>query len=305
MLDASALPTDFGQQEEYYGYVTFENTEVVTDVLRVPFYGVPQPYAELSLTDNGMDGDFFGTYSIDHTGPVSSSLWAYPLYVMDGNEVTQGDEGDIRMVGMDYYFHSATNGDIIAMAIDAYGKWHTPQPYFAEFDLYIDSDTDFIAFNFNYGWFTGGDDTDEWMVMLVVPGYGIYLASPYFIYTDYNTGLMEWYMPTSWISWDPANTDFDFAIYGFDWDGNVDVGGAWYFDAMHPPFGLAFSGDPGPDDPMATGYYWLNDALGYANSEPYGLMVVDYAGEAGVGQAYALPFNIESPFRTFLPVIMK
>jgi len=162
------------------------------ETLRVPFFFVPRPYSMLTtlsaqtvITDPEID---IAVVELSAGGPVDPDLWVYPGTITDTNEATQLDAGDIRMIGVDYG-GSSGYGDIIVVAIDAWDGWHTPQPYFAEFDMHLDVDEDgtddFILFNWNYGAATGGDDTDEWLVFQVDLSNGmLYLASPYLIYTE-------------------------------------------------------------------------------------------------------------------------
>jgi len=171
-VDSTMVPAAFLTLEEYYGYIQFTNTTDISDTLRVPFYAVPQPYSQLAVTDSSQMG-FSGLLELANSGPRSSSLWAYPLYDQDGNEPGIGDAADLRMFGMDYGGTHPTYGPLIVPAFNVFGSWHTPQPYFAEFDLYLDVDQDgyntpdFVDFNWNLGWLNGLDDNDVWVVIQV------------------------------------------------------------------------------------------------------------------------------------------
>jgi len=259
---------------------------------------VVEPYPVLNLAGS-LTNINAGEIEISQSGPISSSLWTYPLLSMDANEPGQGDEGDVRMFGMDYGWYDPSYGDFFIPAINTYGTWHTPQPYFAEFDLYMDVDgdgfTDFIDWN------SEGSVVYQYEV---ATGF-VYLASPYLLYSDFNTGFMEWYLPAAWHSLGGSDTDMDYLLYGFDYHGNADMGAMGSFDYARPPFMWSISGDPGPDDPTAWVNFELYDAGGYALSQPLGLMVVDYLGKGGSGQAYAYEFNLETPFRLNMPVIGK
>jgi len=311
-IDATQLPFDYRQLEEYYGYVTLADTTSPTDTLRVPFYLVPQPYSRLEPRE--VDTTFGpiadqAHFELHHEGPITSSLWVYPVYAVDGNETDVGDEGDVRLFGMDYGWSSGSYGDIFIPAINVWGSWHTPQPYFAEFDLYLDVDQDgtwdLVNFNWNYGAFTGRDDNDMWIVaQLDLATFTLYLGSPYFIYTDYNTGFMEWYLPASWQGL--TDTDFDFQLFGFDYDGNFDVTAAGSFDYAKPPFWWDYEtgdpGDPGPGAPDTDYYVGISDLDGYRETRPVGVMIVDYNGEPGEGQAYFWPLDVPMP--VYLPIVM-
>jgi len=309
-IDATQVPAVFSQLEEYYGYIIFTNTSDQDDLLRVPFYAVPQPYSQLALTGSNFIG-YSGDVTLTHSGPISSSLWAYPLYETDDNQPWQGDESDLRMVGMDYGGTHPTYGPIIVPAIDVYGSWHTPQPYFAEFDLYLDVDqdgnNDFVDFNYNYGWLSGSDDNDVWVVIQVnLSTSGVDLGSPFTIYTDYNTGFMEWYLAADWHDLSTGvDSDFDYQLLAFDYDANVEFGQPGYFDYSRPPFGWDLNRNPGPDNHSAGLSFWVNSPSGYQDSNPLGLMIVDYNGKAGTGQSYVHLFTIDKPFFGFFPDVVR
>lgn len=266
------------------------------ETLRVPFFFVPHPYSELTTLSahTVITPEEMAVIELAASGPVAPDLWVYPGTITDTNESAQLDAGDIRMIGVDYGWPSGTYGDMLVVAIDAWDGWHTPQPYFAEFDMYLDVDEDgtddFILFNWNYGAATGGDDTDEWLVFQVDLSNGmLYLASPYFIYTDYNTGFMEWYLPALWNGLDPVtNTDFDYFFVGWDYRGSPDDTVAASFDYARLPLIWAIVGGP-------TVLVMVEDLSGYQYSGEPGIMVVDYNGEPGVGQAYYYPLEVVVP----------
>ena len=310
LIDATKVPVDFRTLEEYYGYVVFTNATDPADVMRVPFYAIPQPHSSLALSGEKLLHNA-GEVQITHSGPVTSSLWVYPVYFMDEDEPAQGNQADLRMLGMDYGWHSEDFGPIFVPAINVYGPWFTPQPYFAEFDLYLDVDQngqpDYANFNYNLGWFNGAGDNDQWIVVQVnLRTRRVFLGSPYLIFTDYNTGYMEWFLPATWNGLNPeTNTDFDFQLFSFDFEGDRDESGVHYFDFARPPFGWELTHNPGPENPVANLSFWLKDASGYLDSAPLGLMIVDYAGSPGEGQAYAHQFSIEKPFLGFLSLMTR
>ena len=212
------------------------------------------------------------------------------------------DEADLRYIGMDYGWYDGYYGDMFVAAFNTYGSWHTPQPYFAEFDLYVDSDedgyTDVIDFNWNYGAATGGDDNDIWVVMqLDLSDYALYMASPYLIYTDYNAGFQEWYLPTVWNSTDPTNTDFEFMAVNYDYDGNNGLGGIWYWDTAYSPISASWDFEIAPDGVGNLSFSYVNPMHG---NDPVGLMLVDYQGKPGTGQAYLLP-----EYKYYFPIFFK
>ncbi len=325
-FDATQLPADFMALEEIYGYVTFApgliykiylplvmrtaagtaTTAAVRPLaplpgeLRVPFYFVPRPYTTLDITAQTVIADpatDAATFAITHTGPISSSLWGFPLLVSDPKET--GTAGDVRAFGADYGWTSGTYGPIISFAIDAWAPWHTAMYYFAEFDLYIDNNEDgnpeFVIYNYPVG-----DGTYIPRIYALQTGL-VSRYSPYLIYTDYNSGYMEFYVPAAYLGLGSTNTTFDYQLFGYDWDANEDVVAPGSFDFARPPFITAYTGPvnadgmggPGPDNPNASFAVSIYDLVGYAYSQPEGVMVVDYVGNPqNGGQAYLYPITL-------------
>ncbi len=319
-IDATQMAfNDFYLLEEYHGYVGFVNVADPEDQVRVPFYLVPRPYT--TLAELGSSTTFTPTgyawLDLEHSGPISSSLWVYPVYAVDPAEAGQGDEGDIRLVGMDYGWADSTYGDVFVPAIDTHGQWHVPQPYFAEFDLWLDTDRDgnwdLVDWNSNSGWFSGQDDTNDWMVVQYDFSTGfVYLASPWRIWTDYNAGFQEWYLPATWNGLEDiapgANTDFDFQFLGYDANGNEDQSQPGRFNIAMPPFSwgpmAGYPDNPGPGDPQTVYSVSLDNWAGYNFSLPYGVMIVDCNGMPGTGQAYYWALTVEWQ-QIFLPLVFK
>ena len=310
--DPTLIASDFNSLEEYSGYFVFTNTGDATDRLRLPFYLLPRPYSQLAeLSSDLVMDDSINKASIElqHSGPIIADLWGCPAFVSDPDEPSIGNEGDLRLFGLDYGGLMDTDGDTvpdtdtIIPAFNVYGRWHTPQAAFAEFDLYIDVDQDgtdeYVLFNYNLGAYNGGDDNDTWMVVKKDLGTDdMTLASPFAIYTDYNAGYMEWYIPTHDATYgfglDPVggggDTTFDFHVSTYDYNENEDNTATFQFDVAHPPltWGPAAGSptNPGPGDAETTYEIFINDVEGYDYSQPLGFMLVDYHGEPGVGQAY-------------------
>ncbi len=289
-LNGDEIDYDF-EQVESFGYVIFHET-VSGRELRVPFYVVPRPYSALSENYLDMTVDAVGDeveVLYDNTGSNASSLWPYPLFISDTASSTVGDEADIRFVGMDYGWYHNVYGPIVIAAFNVWGKWHTPQPYFAEFDLYVDADNngsfDFVDFNWNYGAASGSADNDVWVVVQYNLGTGaLSLASPYLIYTDYNAGFMEWYLAGNWNNF---TGPFNYALDAYDYEGNDDlVFAPGPFDYTKYP--IEFTDGDGVSFVVAK----IHDIDGYAMSKPIGMMVVDYNGEPGEGQAYGYPITL-------------
>jgi len=313
-LDNTLLPLSFGVMEEYYGYVLFREVlldeKLVAPTYRVPFYFVPRPYTELTEVEAVTSFDIqagYGYVDLDQTGPSASNLWAYPVFMVDENEEDILDMGDVRYVGMDYGGFHPTYGDIIVPAFSMWGPIHTNQPYFSEIDLYVDADQDgnpeVENFNFNYGWVSGIDDNNVWVVLQIdYADMMIYLASPFLIYADFNSGFQEWYLPTFLQYIDTVETWFDYYVYSYDWYGMEDEVGMASFDYAKPPLGWIIS-DFAPVNSPTSFLFGVNDIDGYLYSKPLGVMLVDYHGKPGAGQAYF--WEIDPRFISRLPLIFK
>ncbi|MDY6847350.1 MAG: hypothetical protein SVP52_09480 [Chloroflexota bacterium] len=131
---------------------------------------------------------------------------------------------------------------------------------------------------------------------------GVYLASPFTIYADYNSGFMEWYLPAVYQYIADA---FDYEVVSYDWYGTSDYAGMASFDITKLPF-LWMLTDYFPFGTPSSLLFMVDDVDGYFLSQPEGMMLVDYFGKPGVGQAYFWPVNIEGfPLLTFFPLIMK
>ena len=90
--------------EEYFGYVTFgEDVD-----LRLPFYFIPRPYAEITTVDEvtTFDINSYGYVDLEQTGPVASSLWAFPTTIISEEDPLIEDMAHVRYVGMDYGWNS-------------------------------------------------------------------------------------------------------------------------------------------------------------------------------------------------------
>lgn len=277
--------------EAYFGFVTFTPATVVDGVilqtLKLPFYGQVRPYAQLTeIEAQGVISDPANdvvTYVLTHTGPISSSLSVYPaLVVSEGANLGMYGFGDVRMFGMDFGWTDPINGDIIAVGIEAWDYWHTPQPLFAEFDLYIDSNRDgiwdFVNFNWNNGARTGTGNNNTWIVARVNLATGVVsLASPYLVKTDFNNAFMEWYLPASGQGLGPTASKFNYQLFGFD-PGGIYVGPIGSFDYVNYPFSWQVSNNPGPANSNAEIEVGINSLDGWLYSQPLGVMIVDYNG---------------------------
>ena len=324
-LDMSEVAMAYGAVlEEYFGFVRFypgtpllpvSDTDAITTdgALYVPFYFTPKPVAALDIAGVGTIVNPFALdyapFSLTHTGPVSSTLWLYPaLYAAEAPNPNVQDMASIRMLGMDWGWTQPGIGEVMVVTINSWGPWHVPQPFFAEFDLYIDANRDgawdYVNFNFNFGWWQGVGHDNVWVVVQVDLNTGVLaLGSPWPIYTDYNNALMEWWLPTARHGLGPDNTDFNYQLLGFDANGNMDVTppGSFDYDFWLYPFVL--TGGPGPEAPVQGLAVFADDKSGHDLAQPVGAMLVDYHGDpygAYGAQAYLLEIN-PLWFRYFLP----
>lgn len=319
-VDMTQMPLVFGDLEEYYGFVSFTEPLIVGDAkvtqprLRVPFYFSPRPYTEMTKTSTDPSFDpVVGTAQIElmQSGPQASSLWAFPTMLVDPAEPDQMDAGDLRYVGLDHGGLSPY-GPILTAAFVMEGPIHTQQPYFSEVDFYIDADQDglpeTVNFNYNTSFFTGGDDNNDWFVVQIDYTDGMaYQGSPYYIWADFNSGVQEWYLPATWNHLDEGtNPTFDFEVFSFDFNGSTDEAGMGQFDLSKPPLGweILDADDVDiatPEDEAVTLNVWVNDMDGYHYSQPKGILLLDYFGRPGIGQAQFFEFT----HTLFMPLIFK
>ena len=291
-IDTTLLPIGFMQMEEYYGYVTFSGDGAN---LRVPFYFVPRPYTEITEVDSYTDIELedMGWIDLEQTGPIASSLWGYPVTMVSDNDPSVIDLADLRYVGMDFGWADPTYGDILIPSFAMWDDQHTLQPYWSEVDLYVYGDAPAPVVNFNYNYsagILGGYPDNTWVVLQVDFNDGkLYLASPYLIYTDYNSGFQEWYLPAAY---QYITDEFDYEVVSFDWYGTSDYAGMASFDITKPPFLWGVT-DMNPWLSEFSLLFMVNDANGLDISQPEGIMLVDYFGKPGVGQAYFWPVAVK------------
>lgn len=302
-LDMTQIPVWYGAVEEYFGFVTFTPEGVMppgtliigpsAEMLAVPFYFQPRPYSQLedikatgtTISDFAND---YATFTLTHRGPITSSLWAYPALAWNETpDPEMAGPGDVRLFGMDYnWFYSFFGGygDVIDVAINTHDYWHVPQPFFAEFDLYIDADQDgvddYVNFNFNYGAaFANSGNDNTWVVVQVDLATGkLYLGSPWLIATDYNASYMEWYLPVIAQDISPLDSTFNYKLVSYERNfENESDPMAGSFDYVNYPLDWVFSHHPGPSAPEAV----LNVGVAsfYDTDDPLGVMIVDYNGD--------------------------
>jgi len=212
------------------------------------------------------------------------------------------DGGDLRYVGMDYGWDDGLS-EIFVPAFAMWDDVHTNQPFFNEVDLYIDANMDgypeTVNFNYNLGWWYGGQD-NTWFVIQIdfTDGY-MYSGSPYLIYADFNSGFQEWYLPATY---NYVVDKFDYEVVSFDWNGMSDYAGMSSFDISRTPLLWGVSSGSPYNEPFGIAFMvpdWY--AYDYANIE--GIMLVDYHGKPGAGQSYYWPLDVY--FNTFFPDFMK
>jgi hypothetical protein len=304
--------------ESYFGYVTFvpyvpdppgSLTLPVPGTVRVPFYFTPQPYAALDIVGDDTivhPLEDIALLDVTHTGSITSSVWVYPaLVATEEPNPAVSPNGSVRMFGMDYgwYEPSGGTGDVMIATINAWAPWHDPQPYFSEFDLYLDPNEDgvwdYVDFNFSYSWLMGTYGND-WIVVRVNLATGVAsLASSWYMYTDYNSALMEWWLPTSRMGNSPTNSDFGYQLVGWDQYGTSDVTPAGNFDYFKSPFAWGIDGPDtgwlGPANRTGMVGVWVDDLAGYQVAKPLGAMIVDYVGNPNNtdgAQAYFAPLDL-------------
>lgn len=310
-LDMTQMPLAFGNYqvssnatllEEYYGYVTFTNTETK---LRLPFYFVPRPYTE--LTEESADLKFspsdtdYGYVDFKQSGPKASFLWPAPVTIVSDNNPNVMDAADLRYVGVDYHSNNDDFGIITTFTFAMWGDQHSNQPYWSEVNLYIDSDQDgnpdFVDFNYNYAAASGEPyPNNDWIVLRIDLNTGnLGLASGASIYADYNSGVQEWYLFLEALH--GVTDKFDYAVISFDQNQKADVAGGGSFDITKQPLWFNIVDENGQTDLEPHGVsrklvFGVDSLDGYQLSQPKGIMLIDYFGNPGVGQAYFWPLEL-------------
>ena len=304
------LPLNFGVMEEYYGFITF-TPQGGGNSVRLPFYFVPRPFATL-VEQAGADktmsifGDGVDTASItfQQTGPKTSNLWAWPAMVVDPNEAGVSDEGDLRAIGIDYAGALPGEGDLVGVAIANYGPIHTLQPYFNETDMYVDVDRDgvddWVMFNHNEGEALGGDPNNNWVVLAVELATGdLFFGSPLYIGADFNSGVQEWY------TYALTEDRFDYEFVSFDADGNEDATPRGSFDYTTFPISWDISNFIPAAGENSVLTVSVEDSGNYLFSNVKGVILLDYYGKPGMGQAHVIQLTVPDVVKNYMPVIGK
>jgi hypothetical protein len=196
----------------------------------------------------------------------------------------------------------------IAFAVNTYAPWHTPQPYWNEFDVYVDNDedgsADYVLFNYNYGALSTGEDNDLFLPVVIDLSTGT-ASVYYYSFTEFNAATMELPLRGIDIGLSDTNTDFDFWIVGFDYDQNPDLTAVSHVDAAHPPLAFAWMDTPGEVGPFSTNTaVVLPDLVGYHANSATGILAFYYNDVPGTGQAQFI--ELTAAWRPiYLPVIVR
>ncbi len=320
-LDPTLLPLDFdGNQEEYYGFITFTPTPgpgapaliSLGQRLRVPFYFVPRPYTTLTkqpgaVTDMSYTGAPGASITYAQTGPQASSLGAWPVMVSMPNDPAVDDMGELRMAGMDYVGQIG-GADYVGFAIANWGMVHDPQTYFNENDVYVDSNqdgnADYVFFNYNLTRYNGANNSNNiWIIVRFNLATNILsLASGYTIYTDFNAGAQEWYIPAANLGVSAIHSAFDYQIVAYDENAAEQVTPGGSFDYMKSPYSYGLD-TLAPSDENVTLTVAVDSMAGWMLAKPLGMMVFDYNGKPGFGQAYFVGLTVSDAPVYYLPYI--
>ncbi|NLN69821.1 MAG: S8 family serine peptidase [Chloroflexi bacterium] len=299
-LNGEDLPIDFGAMEEYYGFITF-STDVET--LRVPFYFVPRPYTELTtlnaLTELNAN-DPGGYIHLEQKGPSPSGLCAFPVSLVSPQNLHVFPAADLRYVGMDYGWHDSDYDHIFVPVFAMWGNVHTNLPLFSEVKLYIDSPFGNVE-NFNYDTRQMGYPDNLWIVLQRdFADNRLRLGSPYSINTDFNSGYQEWFLPAEW---QYVVDQFTYQVFSYDWYGREDYAGTASSDILKLPLDWNLTKtNPYKEDFTLT--FNISDWFSYHASNVQGIMLADYHGKPGAGQAYFWDLQmIENKF--YFPLLFR
>ncbi len=304
-VDVTALPAagPMPTLEEVNGYLTFSNSDTNLDV---PFGFLPHPVSVLAVDDLADADTQSVSVTITNTGILPASLDAFTLLEISPDDPALADFADLRMFGMDAVM-DPTYGETVVPVFHTYDGWNSPNT--VEFDLYVDTDQDgnddMVFFNWFLGAPTGADFNDLWVVYKVDFNTGtISLGSPYLVGTDFNSSLMVWRLPASTLNLaSGTDTDFNYSLFSFDLiNDGADAMGPGYFDYGHIPYDVALPVGPAPGG-SGNATVTVVDPVGMLSINPLGVMLVDYSGEPGEGQAFPILFQFG--FELFLPYVSR
>jgi hypothetical protein len=95
----------------------------------------------------------------------------------------------------------------------------------------------------------------------------------------------------------------------YDWYGNWKLAGSSQFDISRPPLAYVILDETWenalltPHNEKFSLLFQVNDLDGFFYSYPKGIMLVDYNGQPGIGQAYFYSFEVN--VKQFLPLILR
>ncbi len=286
--------------QEIFGYLFITETSPGVDI-RLPFYVVPRPVANLTIDSVNnvlVPASGMGGIAVTNTGPSNSDLWAFPLLDADPNEAGQIDSGDLRLFGMENGGANlfTPNVDDIAVFFSAWDDTYLPQPFYVEYDLYMDVDEDgtddWVAFNYDLGAGMAGAYDNGWLVFQVDLATGtLDIGSDYLIFTDFYSNFQFWYLPDAYYGLDldsPENTDFDYQVFAFDMMGNVDEGEAGTMDYSDFSLMWWFTDNVPWFSPGTLLFSVWNQTL-YEKTDVDGIILIDYHAPPGTAQAYHWP----------------
>ena len=95
----------------------------------------------------------------------------------------------------------------------------------------------------------------------------------------------------------------EFMLAAYDFDGNEDIGGAWYYDTARQCTRMLPT-IPVPMIIKLSSILGIDAGAGYSASQPMGGMVVDYHVKAGLGEAYYFPIKFDF-FETFITIVTR
>ncbi|GAP15890.1 subtilisin-like serine protease [Longilinea arvoryzae] len=300
--------------EESYGFITFTPTDG-GNIVRVPFYFIQRPYntlTELSSTKTvSADGVTPAVIDFAISGSTVSNLYPTTLVGIDPNEPEILDRGDLRAVGMRY---SGTwdEGNELDMVFANWGAVHTPQNVFSETDVYLDVDRDgvpdYVLFNYNAAKLKDANDNDDqWIVLAYDLKNALFdLASPVYAYADFDSGVMAWWLFDKSVGLSDTNSRFDYAIYSYDGTGAEDEGPAGTFDMLQDPYISdlsAVNSMPPVDGAVIQLSVYMNSGAGYLTAKPLGVLLADFNGQPGTGQAYVIHLDATGIPTIYLPLI--
>ena len=316
------IATAFSEMEEYFGYI-YALDDAVGEFASIPFYFVPRPYSVLSqaaVPTSTIDVDQVYHVKVAQEGSAAADMWVHPVMMDSPNDPAIPDAFDVRYLGWNYAQPYGT-GDIFTLAINTWAPIHVNQPYFNEIDVYADMDYDgspeFLWFNYNYNSISGANyPNNDWMIFeLDITEGVINIASPFNIFADYNSGFQEWYFHTDFsamvpsLGITPKDRPFDYYVFPYDnMTSEEFFEGAGHYDPFSKP--LSWSVMTETSGPTLKPFWETvevvaaaNDLDAWRSSGALGVMVVDYNGKPGVGQAHYWQMQVMAPI--YLPIVNK